>query len=165
MKRIRIHLIRIRIIILGWKPVWIRIQGFDDQKLKIIWPNKFFGIKNNNLPPPPPSLGLHKERPSYRRSLQLSKENIQYFKTLIFQFFLLLWVIFVILDPDTDSESEFRIRSWNLSQQCYGAKPLWYVSGSLDPYTGLRNRILFLLAVAFKIPRKMSFSKVFFAYF
>jgi hypothetical protein len=28
------------------------------------------------------SLGLHKERPSYRRSLQPSKENIQhYFKT------------------------------------------------------------------------------------
>ncbi len=26
------------------------------------------------------SLGLHKERPSYRRSLQLSKENIQHFK-------------------------------------------------------------------------------------
>ncbi len=27
------------------------------------------------------SLGLHKERPSYRRSLQLSKEAIQHFKT------------------------------------------------------------------------------------
>ncbi len=27
------------------------------------------------------SLGLHKERPSYRRSLQLSKENIQHLKT------------------------------------------------------------------------------------
>jgi hypothetical protein len=27
------------------------------------------------------SLGLYKERPSYRRSLQLSKENIQHFKT------------------------------------------------------------------------------------
>jgi hypothetical protein len=27
------------------------------------------------------SLGLHKGRPSYRRSLQLSKENIQHFKT------------------------------------------------------------------------------------
>jgi hypothetical protein len=27
------------------------------------------------------SLGLYKGRPSYRRSLQLSKENIQQFKT------------------------------------------------------------------------------------
>jgi hypothetical protein len=27
------------------------------------------------------SLGLQKERPSYRRSLQLSKEAIQHFKT------------------------------------------------------------------------------------
>jgi hypothetical protein len=27
------------------------------------------------------SLGLHKGRPSYKRSLQLSKENIQHFKT------------------------------------------------------------------------------------
>ncbi len=37
------------------------------------------------------SLGLHKERPSYRRSLQLSKEAIQ--------------VIFALLAPDPDSES------------------------------------------------------------
>jgi hypothetical protein len=27
------------------------------------------------------SLGLHKERPGYKRSLLLSKENIQHFKT------------------------------------------------------------------------------------
>jgi hypothetical protein len=27
------------------------------------------------------SIGLHKGRPSYRRSLQPSKENIQHFKT------------------------------------------------------------------------------------
>jgi hypothetical protein len=27
------------------------------------------------------SIGLHKGRPSYRRSLQSSKENIQHFKT------------------------------------------------------------------------------------
>ncbi len=36
----------------------------------------FFCIKNYSL-----SLGLHKRRPSYKRSLQLSKENIQHFKT------------------------------------------------------------------------------------
>jgi hypothetical protein len=41
------------------------------------------------------SLGLHKVCPSYRRSLQLSKEAIQHFKTWTFtNFFLLLWVIF-----------------------------------------------------------------------
>ncbi len=48
------------------------------------------------------SLGLHKELPSYRRSLQLSKENIQHFKTWNFKFFLLLRVIFALLDPDPD---------------------------------------------------------------
>jgi hypothetical protein len=52
------------------------------------------------------SLGLHKVCPSYRRSLQLSKEAIQHFKTWTFtNFFLLLWVIFALLDPDPDSES------------------------------------------------------------
>jgi hypothetical protein len=39
-------------------------------------------------------LGIHKEHPSYKRSLQLSKEAIQLFKTWTFNFFLLLWVIF-----------------------------------------------------------------------
>ncbi len=52
------------------------------------------------------SLGLHKVCPSYRRSLQLSKEAIQHFKTWTFtNFFLLLWVIFALLDPGPDSES------------------------------------------------------------
>ncbi len=46
------------------------------------------------------SLGLNKECPSYRRSLQLSKKNIQHFETLNFLTFLLLWVIFALLDPD-----------------------------------------------------------------
>ncbi len=52
------------------------------------------------------SLGLHKVCPSCRRSRQLSKEAIQHFKTWTFtNFFLLLWVIFALLDPDPDSES------------------------------------------------------------
>ncbi len=33
------------------------------------------------------SLGLHEEQPSYRRSLQPSKENIQHFKTIHFSYF------------------------------------------------------------------------------
>ncbi len=41
------------------------------------------------------SLGLHKVCPSYRRSLQFSKEAIQHFKTWTFtNYCLLLWVIF-----------------------------------------------------------------------
>ncbi len=52
------------------------------------------------------SLGLHQVRPCYRRSLQPSKENIQNFKKWNFiNFFLFVWVIFALLDPDLDSES------------------------------------------------------------
>ncbi len=53
------------------------------------------------------SLGLHKERPSYRRGLQLSKEAIQHFKTwtfIIFSYFcgsfLPSWIRIRILWPD-----------------------------------------------------------------
>ena len=56
----------------------IRIQGFNDKKLKkkkLQLKNFFFASKTTI------SLSLHKERPSYRRSLQLSKEPIQHFKT------------------------------------------------------------------------------------
>jgi hypothetical protein len=77
--------------ILGWIPNGsgsntdpdpdpIRIQGFNDQNLKKITLEKksnFFGSKTAIYL----SLGLHKERPSYRRSFQLSKEAIQHFKT------------------------------------------------------------------------------------
>ncbi len=46
-------------------------------------------------------LGLQKGRPSYRRSPQLSKENIQNLKTWkFFTFFLFLWVIFTLPDPE-----------------------------------------------------------------
>jgi hypothetical protein len=63
----------------------IRIQGFDDQKLRK-------KIKLKNLFP----TGC----PSYGRSLQPSKEDIQHFEKWIFNFFLFLWVIFALLDPD-----------------------------------------------------------------
>jgi hypothetical protein len=43
------------------------------------------------------SLGPHKGSSSYRRSLQLTKENIQRFKTF-------LWVIFALLDPILDPD-------------------------------------------------------------
>jgi hypothetical protein len=88
--RIRIHFIRIRIRIqhirLNIDPdpdprSQIRIQGYNNQKLGKnlqLKKNLFsFGSKTTIYI----SLGLHKERPSYRRSLQISKEAIQHFKT------------------------------------------------------------------------------------
>jgi hypothetical protein len=82
----------------------IRIQGFNDQKLNKNYTKKkqnFFNQTAIYL-----SLGLHKVRPSYRRSLQLSREAIQHLKTLIKKKKnLLLWVIFALLDPDPDSGS------------------------------------------------------------
>ncbi len=67
---------------LGWIP--IRIQGFDDQKLKkkLQLKKKFhiFFIKTAIYL----SLGLHKGRPIYRRSLPPSKEYIQGVKTWYF---------------------------------------------------------------------------------
>jgi hypothetical protein len=90
--RIRIDFLRIRIRIRVQRirmeantdpdtdPDPIRIQGFNDQKLKKITAEKklnFFLIKTAIYL----SLGLHKVCPGYRRSLQLTKEAIQHFKT------------------------------------------------------------------------------------
>jgi hypothetical protein len=58
--------------------IWIRIQGFDDQKFKKNTDEEklsFFKTKFAIYL----SLGLHNGRPNYRRSLQLSKETIQHF--------------------------------------------------------------------------------------
>jgi hypothetical protein len=55
--------------------------GFDDLKLKKIYSWKFNFYSFDQKIAIYLSLGLHKGRPSYRRSLQLSKENIQYLKT------------------------------------------------------------------------------------
>ncbi len=112
--RIRIHFIRIRIqrFRLNTNPDRnpIRIQGFNDQKIekKLQLKNffKFFFFKNCNLP----TLGLHIVRPSYRRSLQLSKEAIQHFKIWTLKKILLLWAIFALLDPDPDPLTRVKIR-------------------------------------------------------
>ncbi len=95
--RIRIHLI------------WIRIQHFrlnTDPDPGFWWPKieknlqlKFFFWSKTTIYL---ILGLHKRRPSFRRSLQPSKANIKHFKTWNFLFFLLLWVIFSLLDPAPD---------------------------------------------------------------
>jgi len=54
-------------------------------------------IKNSNLLIP---LGFHKGHPSYRRSIQRSKENIKHFKDEFSNCFLFFWVIVTLLDPD-----------------------------------------------------------------
>jgi hypothetical protein len=60
----------------------IRIQGFNDQKMKKNYSRKFFFIFFLSKTAIYLSLGLlHKVCPSYRRSLQFSKEAIQHFKT------------------------------------------------------------------------------------
>ncbi len=71
--RILIHLIRIRIqhFKLNTEPdPGVLMKNVQVKK-------KFLGSKAIIYL----SLGLHKGRPSYKRSLQLSKENIQHFRT------------------------------------------------------------------------------------
>ncbi len=70
---------------------WFRIRNFDIFDIFLI---KFaFHL----------SLGLHKGRPSHKRSPQLLRENTQHFKTWnFFTFFLFLWVFFAILHLNPD---------------------------------------------------------------
>ncbi len=107
--------------ILGWIPTRIRIQGWPKnennlQLKKIIIFDSKVAIYL--------SLGLHKGRPSYRRSLQPSKENIQHFKTWNFlTFSLFMWVIFPSFGPPG---SRFWIRihwsHWIRIQSGFGSK-------------------------------------------
>ncbi len=76
--------------ILGWKLIRIRTQSGCRVFMTTNWKKftagkklNFFGWKTTIYL----SLGLHKGRPSYKRSLQLSKENILHFKTWNFLFF------------------------------------------------------------------------------
>ncbi len=88
-----------------WRP--IRIPGFNDQKLKKNYSWKFLFIFFWSKTAIYLSLGLRKVCPSYRRSLQFSKEAIQHFKTWTFKKnCLLLWVIFALLDPDPDPDPD-----------------------------------------------------------
>jgi hypothetical protein len=83
--------------ILGWIPIRIRIQDFDDQKLKKIYNWKkiryFFDQKLQFLIPRPTGEAI---RPQKRTS-STSKQEIS-------KLFLFLWVIFSLLDSDPDSE-------------------------------------------------------------
>ncbi len=143
--RIRIHFLRIWIRIQRLRletntdpdtdPDPIRIQGFNDQKLKkkYSWKNFLFFFDQTAIYL---SLGLHKVCPGYRRSLQLTKEAIQHFKTWIFSSF-----VGHFCPPGSGSGSGFRIRirihwpdwiriqygsgsrsgSETLTVQCYGS--------------------------------------------
>ncbi len=85
--------------ILGWIPIRIHSEVLMTKNWKKCTADKKI---RDYL-----SLGLHKGRPNYRRSLQPSKETIQHFKTwhfLAFFYFCALRVIFALLDPDPDSD-------------------------------------------------------------
>ncbi len=113
--QIRINLIRIRIqhfrLNTDPDPDPFRIRGLYDQNLTKFKAEKkielFFWLKTTIYL----TLGLHKRRPSYKRSLQLSKENIHHLKTWNFLIFFYFWGSFLpswiqiripntCLDPD-----------------------------------------------------------------
>ncbi len=74
------------------------VRGFDDQNLEKITAEKKSNFLNQttiNLSP-----GLHKGRPSYKRSLQLSKENTQQFSTSKHEISKLCLLFAPFLDPD-----------------------------------------------------------------
>ncbi len=106
--RIRIHLIRIRHFRLNTDPDPIRIQRFDDKKLDKIyrWKKKFFWI--NDYGTIYLSLGLHKGRPIYRRSLQVSKESNLHFK--IWNFFIFFYFCGSFCPPGSGYGFPIRIR-------------------------------------------------------
>ncbi len=116
--RIRTHLFRSGSSILGWIRYW---WPKTEKNLQL----HFFSSKT----PIYLSIGLHKERPSYRRSLQNAKESIQHVRTwnfLIFFYFcgsfLSSWIrirfrirnpdYFTPLCADTPSPSRGREGRW-----------------------------------------------------
>ncbi len=107
--RIRIHLIRIQHFRLNTDSDPIRFQGLDGQILKKFTAENFCFVFCQKLPTTVPiPIVLHKERPSYRRSLQLSKrEHPALHNMKILNFFLFFWVIFALLGPDPDPQPWF----------------------------------------------------------
>jgi hypothetical protein len=80
-------------------PIPVQGLNFDDQKLKKIIPlEKFFFlsllIKNCNL-----HVSKLQEKPSALKREQPALQKVKFFN-----FFLCLWVIFAILDPDPDTD-------------------------------------------------------------
>jgi hypothetical protein len=82
----------------GSGPIGIQIQGFNDQKFKIDEKKiKFFFIKNYNLPIPRPPKRTSKlqKKPSALKRGHPTFKNMNFYN----------WVIFALLDPESDSES------------------------------------------------------------
>ncbi len=86
----------------GYRPGVLMIKN---RKNIYGWKKKYFLIKQCYLLiPRPPKVPV---RPSYRRSLQPSKKNIQHFKTWNVSAFLVMWVIFTLLDPNPVEQNYF----------------------------------------------------------
>ncbi len=110
------------------------------------------------------SLGLHKGRPSYRRSIQPSKENIQHFKT--WNFFTFFYL--------SGSGSGFRIRirwpDWILFQSGSGSgsKTILYIKLPPPKMGTIIRRNLFFSILTFAhwlaLPAKMTVKVLFLNY-
>ncbi len=105
-------LISMGIRIEHFRPLRIRIQiqGFDDYN----WKRSIFLWETTEIYL---YLGLHKGSPSYRRSLQPSKENIQHFKTWNFSTFFYYYGLFL----PSWIHIRIRIQSAKLIADTYGS--------------------------------------------
>ncbi len=121
--------------ILGRIPIRIRIQSRSRVLMTKNW-TKFTAVKNFILfflskTTSYLSLGLHKRRPSYRRSLQLSKKNNPVLQIIKFLNFSQV-IIFALLDPDLEPLTR---PDWNRIQfgsgcatpacRCGSPAPFW----------------------------------------
>ncbi len=83
------------------------------------------------------SLDLHKGRPTYRKTLQPSKESIQHFKAYILKFFSIFVGSFSLLDPDPDPKHWFLVDSrkvrYNKTYVRPTSEPCWL--GRITPLT------------------------------
>jgi hypothetical protein len=79
----------------------IRIQGFDDQKLKkkYMVQQKFLKIFFRT------KVAIHLCPKLQKKPSALKREHPAFQKMKFINFFLCLWVIYVLLDPDRDSQS------------------------------------------------------------
>ncbi len=123
--RIRIHLIR------------IRIQHFrlnTDPDPGFLWPKNwkkftaenFYFISKTIIYL---SLGLHKGRPSYKKAFSSQKRTSSNSNHEITYFFLLLWVIFALLDPDPVPNTDPDPLIWLNSVPIRFRYPGWIGSG------------------------------------
>ncbi len=102
-------------------------KGFDDQKLKKTDSWKFLSIFFWSKIAIYLSLGLPKRRPSYRRSLQPSKENIQHFQTWkFFTFFLFVGHPTAQINGDPDPQPWWKYNAQKI-------ETIWIESESPKP--------------------------------